>query len=131
MASRYRDPFHTPEPENQHVAVPKQGKSTETTRDERLQIRTLFFTAGWEIDQILLQFSRLTRDQVDYALETRPTPQKNSHCGRHIKLTPQHRKQLIKWVTTDAHTRDVPWAELPKSLGWNTWCGEKAIRVTG
>ena len=127
MASRYRDPFYTPEPENYHVPVPKQSRA-ETSRDERLQIRTLFFTAGWEIDQILLQFSPLTRDQVDYALETRPTPQKKGHCGRHVKLNTPYRKQLVKWMTTDQSTRDTAWKDIPKYPGWENWCGEKAIR---
>jgi hypothetical protein len=125
MASRYRD-SHTPGPETQHVPCPKIS-SKETTRDERLQIQTLYYIAGWEIDAILLQFSRLTRDQVDYALETRPTPQKHK-CGRHVKLTPRHRKQLVKWATTDKTTRDVSWRDVPQYLGWEEWCGEKAIR---
>jgi hypothetical protein len=39
-----------------------------------------------------------------------------------------HRKQLIDWVTADALTRDIPWHELPRYLGWDDWCGEKAIK---
>ena len=106
MASRFQDLF-TPEPETQHVHCPKINSKV-TTWDERQQIRTLYYTAGWDINAILLQFSRLTRDQVDYTLETRPTPQKKGHCGRHVKLTPRHRKQLVKWATTDQTTRDIP-----------------------
>jgi len=126
MASRFQDLF-TPEPETQHVPCPKINSKV-TTRDERQQIRTLYYTAGWDINSILLQFSRLTRDQVDYALETRPTPQKKGHCGRHVKLTPRHRKQLVKWATTDKTTRDTAWRDIPRNLGWEQWCGEKAIR---
>jgi hypothetical protein len=75
MASR-RDPYRTlePEPEPLHIPCPKIGRSQEYTRDEKLQIQTLYYTASWKIDDILLTFPRLTRRQVDYALETRLTP---------------------------------------------------------
>ncbi len=61
MASRFQDLWHTLEPETEHVRCPKINTQL-TTRDERQQIRTLYYTAGWEIDAIILQFSRLTRD---------------------------------------------------------------------
>jgi ketohexokinase/beta-glucosidase len=131
MASRYRDPFHTPEPEAQHIPVPKQNRSEETTRDQKLQIHTLYYQAGWKVDDILLLFSSLTRKQIYFALESRPTPQKARHCGRHVKLSTPQRKRLVKWATTDSHTRDIPWAEIPKylpdTLEWRG-VGSKAIR---
>ncbi len=113
--------------EQLHIPTPH-TPTQESTRDQKLQIQTLYYTAGWSITDISLQFPRLTRRQLDYALQTRPTPQKPRHCGRHTLITPHHRKQLIDWVTTDAHTRDIPWKELPTYLGWQEWCGEKAIR---
>lgn len=115
----------TPEP--LHIPTPH-TPTQETSRDQKLQIQTLYFTAGWTLADLILHFPRLTRRQIDYAIETRPTPQKPGHCRRHFLITPCHRKQLIDWVTTDSFTRDIPWNELPKYLGWQEWCREKAIR---
>ena len=39
----------------------------QTTRDDRLRIQTLFYEAGWDIDDIILQLN-FTR-QVLYALK--------------------------------------------------------------
>jgi len=113
--------------ESLHIPTPH-TPTQESSRDQKLQIQTLYFTASWSIADLILQFPRLTRRQIDYALETRPTPQKPGNCGHPIKLTPYHRKQLIAWVTTNSYTRDIPWHELPKYLGRQEWCGEKAIR---
>jgi hypothetical protein len=95
-----------------------------TSRDDRLRIHTLYYDAGWEIDDIILQLN-LTRRQVEYALDHRPTPQKHLR-GRHLLLnTPKH-KDLINWATADAQNRRVAWADIPAYLGWA--CGVKAIR---
>ena len=88
-----------------------------TSRDDRLRIQTLFYTAGWSIDDIILQLN-LTRRQVEYALDHRPTPQKH-HCGRHILLDTPKRKLLINWVTSNAKNRRVEWSEIPKYLDWD------------
>lgn len=93
--------------ESLHIPTPH-TPTQESSRDQKLQIQTLYYTAGWSIADLVLQFPRLTRRQIDYALQTRPTPQKQGHCDRHVLLTPHHRKQLIDWVTTDSHTRDIP-----------------------
>jgi len=98
-----------------------------TSRDDRLRIQTLYYTAGWSIDDILLQNPRITHRQIQYALEHRPTPQKH-YTGRHVLLDTPHRKFLIKWVTQSSFTREIPWAELPKWLEWDEWCGGFAIR---
>ena len=97
-----------------------------TSRDDRLRIQTLYYTAGWTVSDILLQNPKLTRRQVDYALSFRPTPQKQ-RCGRHPLLTTPQRKCLIGWATFDSHSRDIPMRELPRWLGWS--CGEKAVRT--
>ena len=81
------------------IPTPKTPTHT-TSRDDRLRIQTLYFEAGWEIDDIILQLN-LTRRQVEYALEHRPTPQ-NHLRGRHILLNTPQRKQLIEWVTANA-----------------------------
>lgn len=82
-------------PEPLHIPCPK-TPPPESTRDQKLQIQTLYFTAGWSTADLYLHFPQLTRRQVDYAPQTRPTPQKPGHCGRHAKLTPRHRKQLVE-----------------------------------
>jgi uncharacterized protein (DUF433 family) len=57
-----------------------------TSRDDRLKIQTLYYTAGWTVSDILLQNPTLTRQQVDYALRFRPTPQKQ-RCGHRPSIT--------------------------------------------
>jgi hypothetical protein len=99
------------------------------SRNDRLRIQTLYYTAGWSIDDILLQNPRITYRQVQYALENRPTPQKKHHCGRHVLLDTPHRKYLVEWVTQSAFTREIPWVELHKWLEWESWCGNSAIRT--
>ncbi len=44
------------------------------SRDDRLRIQTLYYDAGWNVDDILLQNPRITRRQIYYALDHRPTP---------------------------------------------------------
>lgn len=62
---------HTPEPEYR-VPTPK-IRLPPTSRDDRLRIRTLYYNAGWSIDDLLLQFL-FSQHQLYYTLETRPTP---------------------------------------------------------
>ncbi len=69
-------------------------RSTATSRDDRLRIRTLYYNVGWSIDDLLLQLP-FTQHQLYYALESRPTPQKHARCGRHILLNTPQRKQLV------------------------------------
>ena len=80
------------------VPTPKTPNST--SRDDRIRVQTLFFEACWEVDDIMLQLN-LTRRQVEYAIESRPTPQKHL-CGCRVLLNTPKRKQLIDWVTTNA-----------------------------
>jgi hypothetical protein len=110
------------------VPTPKTPPNrTPTTRDDRLRIQTLYYTAGWTVDDILLQSPRFTRRQVDYALHLpRPTPQK-TRCGRKPFLSTPERKHLISWATYNSLTREIPIKELPKWLGWS--CNEKAVRT--
>jgi hypothetical protein len=109
------------------VFVPTPKTPTKpTSRDDRLRIQTLYYTTGWSDYNILLQNPKLTRRQLDYALQHRVTPQK-SRCGRHPLLSTPQRKHLIDWAIFNSLTRDIPMKELPKWLGWN--CGEYAIRT--
>jgi hypothetical protein len=96
-----------------YVPTPKTPTHS-TTRDERLRVQTLFYDAGWSIDDIILQ-TNLTRRQVDYALQHRPTPQKH-HSGRHILLNTPKRKQLIEWVTANSQNRRTAWSDIPALL---------------
>jgi hypothetical protein len=112
--------YHVPTPK-----TPTKDRNFDTTRDDRLQIQTLYFTAGWTIDQIVLSTNWST-DQVRYAINHRLTPQKKKSGCRPYLNTPQ-RKQLIQWVTSSRQTRRVPWSGIPAILGFE--CGEKAIRT--
>jgi uncharacterized protein (DUF433 family) len=76
------------------VPIPKTLNNDPTSRDDRLKIQTLYYIAGWTVDDILLQNPRLSRRQVDYALRFRPTPQKQ-RCGRYPLLNTPQRKRLI------------------------------------
>ena len=107
-----------------HIPTPK-TPSKSTTRDDRLRIETLYFTAGFTISQIALQLN-LTPRQIAYALSHPLTPQ-HRHKGRKAYLNTPQRKRLIEWVTTSSANRRVQWADIPAILGWN--CTEKAIRT--
>lgn len=107
------------------VPTPKTPTHT-TSRDDRLRIQTLYYTAGWTIANLRQQFHHLSARQLDYALDSRPTPQFH-RSGRHPLLNTPQRKQLVAWAATSAETRDVPWAEIPKWLGWS--CSSYAIRT--
>ncbi len=93
------------------------------SRDDRLRVHCLYFDAGLTVDEIRL-ITRLTRRQIYYSLDNRPTPQ---HSFKSTLLDTPHRKELIRWVTQSSFTRDIPWAELPRWLEWN--CGSTAIRT--
>ena len=95
-----------------HILIPKQPSTPrhETSRDDRLRIQTLYYDAKWTINDIILQLN-LTRRQIEYALEHRPTPQ-NHLRGRHILLNTPQRKQLIEWVTVNTQNRRVEWAKI-------------------
>jgi len=96
------------------VFVPTPKTPTKpTSRDDRLRIQTLYYTAGWSVPDILLQNPKLTRRQVDYALHFRHTPQKQK-CGRHPLLSTPERKHLIDWATFNSLSRDIPIRELPR-----------------
>jgi hypothetical protein len=107
------------------VPTPKTPRRHASKRDDRFRIETLYFEAGFTIDDICLQLN-ITRGQVRYALEHRLTPQHYKR-GRPPTLSTPQRKRLIQWVTASADNRRVPWAEIPPILGWD--CGEKAIRA--
>jgi hypothetical protein len=103
--------------------TPTKGRNT--TRDERLQVQTLFHYAKWNPSEIALQLN-LTPDQVSYALQHRATPQKN-RSGRRPLLGPAERKQLIEWVCASGKNRRTPWSQIPRIFGWN--CKVYAIKT--
>lgn len=70
--------------------------TSQTTRDIRLQIRTLR-TANWTYNQIARHLG-LTKRQVQYALCTATlTPQRRS--GRPPLLTPEETEELIEFIS--------------------------------
>jgi len=117
--------FRTPSPDipTQNVPVPKCSTKS-TTRDQRLQAQTLYYTAGWSEQEIALQLN-LSINQVQYAIAHRITPQKHRSGVKPRINTPQ-RKALVEWVTSSKETRSVPWPDIPSIL--HLQCGEKAIR---
>jgi hypothetical protein len=64
------------------------------SRDDKLRIQTLYYDAGWLVNNILLLIPRITRRQVYYALDYRLTPQKH-YTSRHVLLDTPHRKHFI------------------------------------
>lgn len=106
-----------------YIPTPK-TPTKQTSRDDRLRIETLYFDAGFTLDQIALQLN-FTKRQIQYALSHRLTPQKSIR-GRKVLLNTPQRRRLIEWVTASSTNRRIPWSEIPAILGWD--CGEKAIR---
>jgi transposase len=113
--------YHVPTPK-----TPTKGRSLETDHDARLRIQTLYFTAGWTMDQICLT-TGYSIHQVRYAVHHRLTPQKKKKCGGRPYLNTPQRKRLVEWVTTSRETRRIEWSDIPGILGWDY--GEKAIRT--
>jgi hypothetical protein len=74
-----------------NIPTPKQRK--QTSRDDRLRIRTLYHHAGFTLDQIALRLN-LTLRQIEYALQ-QPTTPKRSSQGRKPYLDTPPRKCLI------------------------------------
>jgi hypothetical protein len=109
---------------NIYIPTPKTIK--QTTRDDRIRIQTLYYHAGFTIDQIVLQLYPFTRRQVEYALQHPITPKKKA-CGRRPFLSTPRRKFLIDWVCSSKINRRMPWEEIPDVFGWP--CGIEAIRT--
>ena len=65
----------TLEPQNWHVPTPKTPH--ESSRDDMLRVQTLYYDASWSIDDIMLQIPTLTKRQILYAIDHKPTPQKH------------------------------------------------------
>ncbi len=63
------------DPEPLHIPT-THTHTQESIRDQKIQIQTLYYTAGWSLTDITLQFPRLTRRQLDYALKYTTMPQK-------------------------------------------------------
>jgi len=90
-------------------------KSKDYSRDERLQIYTLFHYTSFTINQIYLQLGK-TPNQVQYALSYRLTPQKH-RGGCKVLLNTLQRKRLIAWVIALKENRETKWVDIPPLLG--------------
>jgi transposase len=108
-----------------YLPTPRTPSKQQLTRDDRLRISTLYYDAGFTQDDIVLQ-TGYTRNQVQWALSHRLTPQKYTRGRKALLNTPQ-RKRLIEWVTASSINRRTQWKDIPPILGLD--CGEKAIRA--
>jgi DDE superfamily endonuclease/Helix-turn-helix domain len=98
-------------------------KSSDLSRDERLQIQTLR-NAGWSLNQIADHLG-CTWSQAQYACATeKVTPCKRS--GRPPLLTPSQIEELITFVCFSKATRRMPYHAIPLALHWD--CSVYAIR---
>ena len=71
------------------IPIPKTFK--QTTRNDRIQIQTLYYHAGFTIDQIVLQLYPLTKRQIEYALSHPLTPKKKACSRKPFLNTPRHK----------------------------------------
>ena len=98
-------------------------KQTEVSRDTRLKIQVLR-DIGWKYSAIANQL-KITIRQVQYACNTRPTPQKQL-CGRKPTLDAESRQLLVSFVCASSENRQTPYWQIPWKLGWNV--SEEVIR---
>ena len=100
-------------------------KQKELSRDLRLKAQTLK-TIGWKYSKIA-DFLKITLRQAQYACFVRPTPQKTL-CGRKTTLDADSRQFLIEFVCASRENRQIPYCQIPYTLGWNV--SEDVIRRT-
>ena len=81
-------------------------KQTEVSRDTRLKIQVLR-DIGWKYSAIANQL-KITIRQVQYACNTRPTPQKQL-CGRKPTLDAESRQLLVSFVCASSENRQTPY----------------------
>ena len=106
------------------LQAPSTPKRKQLTRDQRLQIQTLASTASWAPEAIAKAF-QITLRQVEYAIEHRPTPQKQ-RCGRKALIDTPSRRILLDFIRTSKRTRRMPYFEVAHELNWQA--SESAIR---
>ena len=83
--------------------------SSHSTRDQRLQIQTLY-DAGHTYDEIHQQLSNLTRPQIKYAIRNRLTPKK--HIGQHSIVTEEELEQIIAWICVSTANQRTSWIQI-------------------
>ena len=93
------------------------------TWDERLEIQILH-DIGWKYEAIAERL-KVTSWQIQTALKyDHPTPQKQT--GWPSMLSPEHVQILVDFVTASPENRQLPYHQIPTTLGWN--CSENIIR---
>jgi transposase len=109
--------------------TPPHTSAGDTTRDERLQIQTLY-NCGLNYPQIREQLN-LTLHQIAYAVNHLLTPKKRS--GRPSMLSQEEIDHIIHWVCASPRNRRTAWAKTPIILELNIsfYAIRPALRNTG
>ena len=102
----------------------KNSRHPELDRDQRIQIYTLSRCAGWTPRRISKHLN-VSIPQVYYVIHHRFTPQKQ-RCGPKSIINTPNRARLVKFCTTNRHTRRIRFCDVAAELGWNI--SKKAIR---
>lgn len=82
-------------------------KRREATRDERLMMHTLRYSAAWDFNEIAKALGFANRTVARICGQT-ITPRKKHERGRKYKLTPTDRCRLFSIATQDSHHRRMP-----------------------
>lgn len=85
-------------------------RSSELTRDEKIEIRTLHTYARWSYPRIAQALGK-TQRQVQLACTTPLTPRK-SRCGRKALLDTPLKQKLQLWMLEEEIHRQIPWCDL-------------------
>jgi len=94
---------------NPAPSTPKKSRSKELTRDQRLEIRTLHFKAGWTYEVIAAN-TPYTYRQIQWACNSPLTPQKRGPKKGLINTPLKCRLNL--WLLEDEVNRQIPWCDL-------------------
>lgn len=114
---RIQRSFHPSSPSGspsirQYIHLQQKKRSTELSRDEKVEIRALRKYAGFTYPQIAQQTGKSQR-QVQLALNSPVTPQKNCYTNRRKNAfsTPE-REKLKQWMLSDPSYRYISWRDL-------------------
>jgi transposase len=104
---------------------PETPQRKHLTRDERSQIRTLYFEAKWTQKAIATHLG-VSLGQVQYTY-SQPCITPRRRTGRPAKLSESDVEKLITFIRSSKEARQMPWSDLPDAVGLD--CSESAIRT--